>query len=482
MSSKNLLKLLLPMLVVSFSAKAEEKIDAKKFDTEKEMVCCPEKSTEERNKCCPPVKKKEAVSEEKTYENKFIFTSPISVNKGLQTSGSGTSWLPESSPDYGYMLTTANIGFMLHGSVSPKYTMQNILNPDKRKGQKFDVINSLMGVMQTSFFGTDRLTLHTMMSLETFTIGGGGYPLLFQNGETWQGKPLFDVQHPHDLFSELSLTYSNAFSEKFSLFGYFGLPSEPAFGPTAFMHRLSYFSNPDAPLGHHWQDSTHITFGVGTLGFIYDNFKLDTSIFSGTEPDENRFNIDTPKFDSYSVRLTLNPYKNLSVQTSYANTLANNEGKLETDKISRLNKLTLSTTYNNLIDESPENYTNWATTFVYGVNAQEKNLEHSALLESELLLWRKNNIYSKLEFDQKNSMELQIPTKEEKLYNISSLTLGVSRTILSFSNTIVNLGLQGTVSLPDKELEEQYGKVPFSAQVFLKITPDLMLHHHEHEK
>lgn len=97
------------------------------------------------------------------------------------------------------------------------------------------------------------------------------------------------------------------------------------------------------------------------------------------------------------------------------------------------------------------------------------------------MLWRKNYLYSKLEFVQKNSNELQIPSRENKLYNIFGLTIGASRTILSLSNTIVNLGLQGTLDFPDKDLEASYGKMPFSAQVYLKITPDLMLHHHEHE-
>lgn len=411
-------------------------------------------------------------------------TSPLSANDEVQTVGSGTSWLPKSTPNYGYMLNTNDVAFMFQGSISPRYTSQNIFNSDKRKGQNFNAPSSFMGMMQTSIFDNDRLTLNAMLSLDPFTVGNPGYPLLFQNGETWRGRPLFDIQHPHDLFSELSLTYSYAFTKKFSMFGYFGLPAEPAFGPTAFMHRLSYFSNPDAPLGHHWQDSTHITFGVGTLGLIYDNFKLDASAFNGAVPDENKLNIDPPKFDSYSVRLSFNPYKNLSIQTSYAN-VAEEPIKYQKSRMkempSRENKLTLSTTYNNLMDDSPKNYTNWATSIIYGVNKNEQSLQHSALLESELMLWRKNSFYSKLEFVQKNSSELQLPSNETKLYNIFGLTVGASRTILSFSNTIVNLGLQGTLNLPDKDLESTYGKMPFSAQVYLKITPDLMLHNHEHE-
>src|SRR5205823_1974820 len=150
-------------------------------------------------------------------------------------------------------------------------------------------------------------------SLDPLTIGGSGYPLLFQTGESWQGKPLVDYQHPHDLFSELSVTYSHAINKNSNIFAYLGFPGEPALGPTAFMHRPSSFSNPDAPIGHHWQDATHITFGVGTLGFVYNDFKLDASIFTGREPDENRYDFDTPRFDSFSGRLTFNPCRELSM-------------------------------------------------------------------------------------------------------------------------------------------------------------------------
>ena len=58
----------------------------------------------------------------------------------------------------------------------------------------------------------------------------------------------------------------------------FGYPGEPALGPPVFMHRLSAMDDPDAPLGHHYQDATHITFGVATLGFRLSNVKLEGSI------------------------------------------------------------------------------------------------------------------------------------------------------------------------------------------------------------
>ena len=97
-----------------------------------------------------------------------------------------------------------------------------------------------------------------MMSLTANGRCGRGYPLLFQTGESWHDQPLHDRQHPHDLFDELSLSYSQKFTADLSSYIYFGYPGEPALGPPTFMHRLSAMDNVDAPLGPSFEDSTHI--------------------------------------------------------------------------------------------------------------------------------------------------------------------------------------------------------------------------------
>ena len=114
-----------------------------------------------------------------------------------------------------------------------------------------------------------RLQFRAMLSPDPL-MGKRGYPLLLASGETADGvEPLVDRQHPHDFFMELSASYSQA-RPKGSVFLYAGLPGEPAFGPPAFMHRQSISASPEAPITHHWLDSTHITFGVVTAGLVVD--------------------------------------------------------------------------------------------------------------------------------------------------------------------------------------------------------------------
>lgn len=84
--------------------------------------------------------------------------------------------------------------------------------------------------------------------------------------------------HPHDLFMELAAKYEVRITEALGLEIYGGPVGEPALGPTAYPHRLSALPNPIAPIGHHWFDSTHISFGVVTAGVFGQFAPLGTFV------------------------------------------------------------------------------------------------------------------------------------------------------------------------------------------------------------
>jgi hypothetical protein len=407
-----------------------------------------------------------------------------SANAPMQRDGSGTSWLPDTSPVHAFHFMTGDWAFMLHGSIFGRYNWQNPFNTGKRGGNKFDAPNWFMAMAQTPLFTNDRLTFRGMFSLDPLTIGGSGYPLLFQTGESWQGKPLIDAQHPHDLFSELSVTYSHVLSNKSNIFAYLGFPGEPALGPTAFMHRPSSYSNPDAPIAHHWQDATHITFGVGTLGWIFEDWKVDASIFTGREPDENRYNFDLPKFDSYSTRITYNPLSDLSLQTSFG--YIKSPEALTPDE--NVLKASASIAHNKLFNPEIENYTNLATTLVWGMNAPYSvgigQPLHSVLLESELQFIRNNFFYTKMEYIQKDDHELVLNLNNDRVFNIFAWTLGASRNIVNYSNLSLSAGVQASLYFPQSDLENFYGKYPLAFEVFLRLAPDIMNmpRHHDMKK
>src|SRR5262249_31308239 len=175
---------------------------------------------------------------------------------------SGTSWQPQSTPMSGVHFMKGRWMLMVHAAVDAVY--------DHQGGPRGDdaVYGPTMGMLMAQrSLGSGTLGLRAMLSLDPATVGHDGYPLLFQTGETADGQtPLIARKHPHALSRELPASYSIPVAREGAVFLYFGMPGEPALGPPTFMHRFSGMPLPEAPLTHHWLDSTHITFGVATAG------------------------------------------------------------------------------------------------------------------------------------------------------------------------------------------------------------------------
>ena len=285
---------------------------------------------------------------------------------------SGTAWQPEASPMGGLHYMFGDWMLMLHGFAFAVYDDQL----GKRGDQKFYSPNMLMGMLDHPL-GPGTIGLRAMLTLEPATIGKTGYPLFLQTGETADGKtPLIDRQHPHDLFMELAGTYSLPLGEHSSVFAYFGYPGEPALGPATFMHRYSGMDIPEAPITHHWLDSTHVTFGVATLGYIWRQFKLDGSIFTGREPDENRWDFEQPRFDSYAARLTYNPTEAWSMQASYGNIHSPEQLEPNVDR----ERITSSVSYH-----YAWNRNNWQTTLGWGRNISHPGVQSDGFLLESLV-------------------------------------------------------------------------------------------------
>ena len=120
--------------------------------------------------------------------------------------------------------------------------------------------------------GRGTSALHTMLSFEPFTLKDIGSPQVFQTGETFNGEPLIDYQHPHDLFLTLNVAYARPFGS-WTLTTTAAAVGAPALGPPPFMHRPSAAENPQSPLGHHHLDSVHITPGVLMVGIARGGYR-----------------------------------------------------------------------------------------------------------------------------------------------------------------------------------------------------------------
>ena len=406
---------------------------------------------------------------EKTTEEGVMPTHAFSKNLPMNRNGSGTGWNPDASPMYMWMKQTSKTDWMFHGNLFLRYTDVNVFNENKRGDGAWSFPNWFMVMMNRKIGKRGLLNATAMMSLDRLTDGGDGYPLLFQSGETWDGQPLVDRQHPHDLFSALSIGYTHMVNKDLDIIGYLGYPGEPALGATTFMHRVSSMNNPDAPLGHHWQDATHITFGVATLGVRYKKFKAEGSVFTGREPDEDRYDFDNARFDSYSYRLSYSPSSNWTLQFSQG--FLNSPEALEPDiDITR-------TTASALFAKSLKSKNHISTALIWGLNDKgTDHREHSILIEGNYQFDR-NALYSRYEFIQKSTDELHLVSElGHRAFDIHAFSLGYNRTIWKVAGIEIIAGSKGTIHFSPGQFNPYYGKAPIALQAYLQIRP--ALHHH----
>jgi hypothetical protein len=404
----------------------------------------------------------------------------------MSRNGSGTAWNPDQTPMYMWMQHRGPWMLMYHGSAFGRYTSQNFNNSGGRgHANAIDAPNWLMTMAQRNVGARGLLNLTLMVSLDPLTETRGGYPLLFQTGESYKGQPLIDKQHPHDLLSGLSVGYTYAFSDDIDLTAYLGYPGEPAIGPVAFMHRVSAMPNPDAPLAHHWTDATHITFGVATLGLRYRQWKLEGSNFTGREPDEHRYDLDRVRADSWAGRLSWNPTATLALQVSRA-FIKSPEDLHPTEDVTR-------TTASVLHSRSWGERHFIASALVWGLNeGHGAHAEHALLAETNLTLGRPT-FYGRYEWVQKDSEELDFyysgPTDQllAGVFNINALTLGASYRLASLGGTRgpeLSVGGQLTGYLIPQRLQQDryglgyvgpgYGKLPLSAAVYVRLNAPWM--------
>src|SRR5438034_9290959 len=203
---------------------------------------------------------------------------------------SGTSIEPKTTSEFSPMVhrPLGNWTLMFHANAF----VASIQQSGPRGKDKLFSTNWFMPMLSREL-GRHVIAFHPMLSLEPATVTKRRYPELFQLGETAYGLPIVDGQHPHELLMEIAGRYDFKLNEKAQLFIYGGPLGEPALGPTAYPHRASASENPVAALGHHQEDSTHLSLSVITLGFVQGPVQLEASTFHGQEPDEHRWNIDT---------------------------------------------------------------------------------------------------------------------------------------------------------------------------------------------
>jgi hypothetical protein len=278
---------------------------------------------------------------------------------------------------------------------------------------------------------------------------------------------------------ELGALYQREINKGLAWSIYAAPSGEPALGPVAFMHRPSAMDNLTAPLTHHWQDATHVSFGVLTGGIYSRRWQMEGSVFNGREPDENRWDFDPIKLDSYSGRFTLNPTPHWSLAGGY--------GYLKSPEslnpAESMHRLTASALHGARLGNDGQ----WASAFIWGANKHsgQPSWSNGFLVESEAILDKHNTLFARTELVQKSAEDLVVdnavvlrsgtivpgfPASER--FNVGALELGYIREVLRTHWATIGLGAAGTLNFVPAALEPYYGsRNPTGLFVFLRVRP-----------
>lgn len=379
--------------------------------------------------------------------------------------GSGTAWLPDASPMRALHARVGPWTLMLHGNIFVGADAQATDRGDTRA-----VSTNWIMLMGERPIGATHLALRAMLSADPWTVTEKGYPLLLQTGESYRGQPLVDRQHPHDLFMELAARLRVPLGSSATLELYGGPVGEPALGPVAFPHRPSAMADPLAPLSHHWQDSTHITFGVVTAGIVTDRFKIEASWFNGREPDEERTDFDLRGFDSVSARASLNVGAGLSLQGSYG--YLDSPEQLHPDVA--IHRVTASATH--VAHLSPGTLSSAA---IWGHNhPTEGEMTNAFLIESTFDARRLGTFFGRAEVVQKLGEDFGMPeAMADEILPVGSLVAGYFYTLPPMGRLELGIGARGSMNFVGDTLASRYGThTPVGGMIFVRLTPAPMRH------
>ena len=366
-------------------------------------------------------------------------------------SGSGTSRLPANEGMmHGIHLTSGDWTLMLHGYAWGTYSDQG--GP---RGDRQAYVTSMAMVEASRDLGArTRLQLRGMFSLDPLIVKRG-YPNLFATGETANGVPLVDRQHPHDLFMELSARVDQKLGGGVTGFFYGGPVAEPALGPSAFMHRRSARLNSEAPVTHHWFDSTHISFGVVTAGVATSKLQLEGSAFRGREPDEARYDIEAPKLDSWSVRATWAPAPQWSASLSHG-FLKNPEPQHPGNEYRSIATVSYASRA-------------VAVTAAYAVKRRDGHSTDALLAEANWDISDRHTLFGRIETVQNEELFDAPSPLAGPTYRVGKATLGYAYTI-PIRPFGLSIGGSGSMYAKPAALDMAYGRNPKSFTAFAKLS------------
>ncbi len=262
---------------------------------------------------------------------------------------------------------------------------------------------------------------------------------------------------------DLAVSYRLPASGGRSVFGYVGIPGEPALGPpVSYMRRYAGFDSADPALASHWLDSTGSNPRVFTVGYAWRDLKLEGSAFSSlAQEDPKPPGNGWPRLDSRSARLSFNPSSNWAFQLSRGS-LSGLDQLVPNEEVRRT---TISATYNLLFTDG-----NWQTTLAWGRNARKyRETTMGYLLESTLRFSGSHAVFGRLEQVGSDGLIRENETAQRQMFKMNRVSLGYFHEVQSSGPLKFDVGVFMSRHLIPAAAAPSYGSDPTSYMFFLRL-------------
>jgi hypothetical protein len=199
---------------------------------------------------------------------------------------------------------------------------------------------------------------------------------------------------------------------------------------------------------------------VVTLGYVYDRFKVEGSVFRGREPDERRYDVETGKLDSASMRLSYNPAREWALQVSRGRIKSPEELHPHDD----VDRTTASAIYHRVLGSA-----DMQTTLAWGRNSPNHGeAMNTFLLESAVRVARSHTIFARAERADKNELFPETDPRAGEKFRVGKLSIGYVYDLPRDGRLRIGIGgLVSRYSLP-AALESTYGN-PTSFMLFTRV-------------
>jgi hypothetical protein len=387
---------------------------------------------------------------------------------------SGTSWLPPVTPMYGAHRPWRGWDVRLNGVAFGLAVYESGFR-HRTGGTGSGEVGSVNWGMAMAHrgLGGGRFGVRTMFSAEPWTIPGCGTVNFLAVGELCDGDTVHDRQQPHDLFMELAVDYDRGLRGTWRWQVYAGLAGDPALGPPFYLHRGSAVANPIRSMTHHWLDSTHVSFGLVTVGMFNQRWKAEMSVFNGREPDDSQVDLDLGALDSVAGRLSFVPHDRLALQVS-GGRLRDATTSLPFQSLDPVTRVIVSALYHAPLASRGM----WSTTLAYGRNRANEIVSGGllevatagVLLESSVTLGERHTVFGRGEVGGMPAHHLHAHEYAGSVFSVGKIQVGYVRHLQATKGLVPGLGGTVSVSLLSRELAPRYsGRAAPSFAIFFNL-------------